>query len=187
LQGLVFTFDRPLRFFDSTKVHFSTDSTFTPYTAYTTALDSTKTVLTFQTAWQPGTIYNVLLEKDFAEDTLGQRLLKSDTLTFTAKGQADYGAVAIRVRNVDTTKNPVLQFVQSDAVVFSVPVKSGEFRQTLFLPGDYDLRLLYDRNNNGKWDPGQFFGTKIQPEIAQPIDRKITVKPGTGNDVEITL
>lgn len=187
LENLVFTFDRPLRFFDSANVRLATDSTFTPVAAYTSTLDSTKKILTFQTAWQPGTAYHLLLEKDFAEDTLGRRLLKRDTLSFAARSQEDYGAINIRLRIVDTALNPVLQFVQNDVVVFSVPIKTGIFRQALFLPGEYDLRLLYDRNGNGKWDPGQFFGTKKQPELARAIERKITVKAAVENDFDISL
>ncbi len=30
-------------------------------------------------------------------------------------------------------------------------------------PGDYELRIIYDRNNNGKWDTGNYF-EGIQPE-----------------------
>jgi hypothetical protein len=68
--------------------------------------------------------------------------------------------------------------------VFSVPIKSGRYVQSLFSPGDYDLRILYDRNNNGKWDPGQFFEGRKQPEIAFPINQKITVKPDWDNEFE---
>lgn len=187
LENLIFTFDRPLRFFDSTQFALTTDSTFTPVTAYTTTLDTTKKVLTLQTAWQPGLAYNLILNKAFAEDTLGRRLLKNDTLSFNTRSQEDYGAVNIRLRNIDTALNPVLQFIQNDAVVFSASVRSGFFRQAAFLPGDYELRLLYDRNNNGKWDPGQFGSTKRQPETVRPIERKITVKAALDNDLEISL
>jgi hypothetical protein len=78
----------------------------------------------------------------------------------------------------------VLQFVQNDKVVFAVPIKSGRYLQKLFLPGDYDLRILYDRNNNGKWDPGNFFEERIQPEIAKPLAEKIVVKPDYENEFE---
>ncbi|HUQ96985.1 MAG TPA: Ig-like domain-containing protein, partial [Chitinophagaceae bacterium] len=150
LENLVFTFDRPLRFFDSTKIVFATDSTFTPV-VYTASLDTTKKILTLQTTWQPDIEYHLLLRQDFAEDTLRRRLLKADTLTFTTRSVEEYGALAITLRNIDTAQNPVLQFVQNEVVVFSAPVKSGFFRQPAFLPGEYDLRLLYDKNNNGKW------------------------------------
>jgi uncharacterized protein (DUF2141 family) len=185
--NLVITTDAPLRFFDSSKIQFSTDSTFTAVTAYRAVLDSLKKNITISTAWKPGTPYHLILNKDFAEDTIGRRLLKTDTLHFTTKGAEDYGSIAIRMRNINPALNPVLQFVQNDIVVFSAPIKSGRFEYQLFNPGDYDLRILYDTNNNGKWDPGQFFGTKKQPELAVPVQRKITVKPNWENEFEINL
>ena len=126
----------------------------------TSRLDTSRTELRISSLWKENTLYNVILQKDFATDTLGKQLLKSDTLHFTTKRKSDYGTLNVRVRNVDPSKNPVLQFVQNDKVVYSVSVKTGVFNARLFLPGDYDLRVLYDRNNNLKWDPGQFFGQK---------------------------
>jgi hypothetical protein len=186
-RDLTLTFERPLRLYDSTKIRLTTDSTFSPVAQYSSGLDTTKKILSIRTQWQEDKAYNLIFQKDFAEDTLGRRLLRDDTLSFTTRKRADYGNLRIRIRNVDTASNPVLQFVQSDKVVFAVPVKSGLFTHNLFTPGDYELRILFDTNNNGKWDPGQFFGPdKKQPEIARPIDRKLTVKPNWDNEIEIT-
>jgi hypothetical protein len=55
------------------------------------------------------------------------------------------------------------------------------------MPGEYDLRILYDENKNGKWDPGEFFGKHKQPEIVKPVERKITVKAAWKNEIEIAL
>lgn len=184
LDSLVFTFERPLRTFDSTQLSLYTDSTFTPVTAYTTVLDTARKRLALHTAWQPGATYHLVMNPGFAEDTLGFKLPRRDTLTFAARKVEDYGAIRLRLRNIDTARNPVLQFIQNNNVVFSAPIKSGIFTQTLFPPGDYDLRILYDTNGNGKWDPGQFFGTKRQPEITRPVTEKINVKPSWNNEFE---
>ena len=186
LQDLVLTFTTPLRTLDSTKIQVSTDSTYAP-APFTTKLDTSKTVLTISSTWKENTPYNIVLQKDFATDTLGRQLLKADTLHVTTKRTSDYGSLNIRVRNVDPSKNPVLQFVQNDKVMYSVSVKSGVFNARLFLPGDYDLRILYDQNNNLKWDPGQFFGQKRQPEIVHPLNRKISVKAAWDNQFDVTL
>ena len=114
-------------------------------------------------------------------------MLKSDTLFFTTKKRADYGQIAIRLKNIDLQRNPVLQFIQNNQVVFSAPVKSGFFNQELFNPGDYHLRILYDDNDNGKWDPGSFYVNKKQPEIVVPVQRTITVKPAWDNEFDIAL
>jgi hypothetical protein len=184
LGDLVLTSERPLRNFDSTKLHLSTDSSFTPVASYTISQDSTKKEIRLKTAWREGTNYHLVIDKDFAEDSLGRKLPRTDTIDFTTRKRTDYGQVEIRLNNIDLTQNPVLQFVQGENVAFSVPVKSGNFSQTLFLPGDYDLRILYDKNDNGVWDPGQFFEGKRQPEIVKPIRQKIVVKPDYENQFE---
>jgi hypothetical protein len=102
-------------------------------------------------------------------------------LFFSTRSASDYGNITVRLKNLDLTKNPVLQFVQNDQVILSAPLKTGTFSQSRFLPGDYELRILYDTNNNGKWDPGQFFGAKRQPELVKPIEQKITVKAAFDN------
>ena len=79
-------------------------------------------------------------------------------------------------------------FVMNEAVVQSVPLGANkEFSQAIFSPGEYELRILYDANNNGKWDAGEFFGKHRQPEIVKPIERKINVKAGMANDFEVAL
>jgi hypothetical protein len=140
-----------------------------------------------RTDWKEGTRYQLILDQAFAEDTLGRRLLKTDTLTFATRKAAEYGSLSIRLRNIDLSLNPVLQFVQNNNVVLSAPIPSGTFSQALFLPGDYELRVLYDRNGNGKWDPGQFFGGKRQPELVKPIERRVNVKANWDNEFEVAL
>ena len=85
------------------------------------------------------------------------------------------------------TKNPVLIFITGETVFKSIPLTSAEFSQSLFFPGEYELRILYDDNKNGIWDPGQFFIKHKQPELVKPIDRKIIVKPAWQNEFEIAL
>jgi hypothetical protein len=57
----------------------------------------------------------------------------------------------------------------------------------LFNPGEYDLRILDDTNNNKTWDPGQFFGVRRQPELVTPVSRRLVVKPGMDNEFDISL
>lgn len=185
-SDFVLNFPTPLRSFDSTKISLSTDTTFTPV-RYTLSLDSSRTALRFRSTWKEGTRYNLILAKDFADDSAGRKLLKTDTLNFVTKKLSDYARLNIRIRNLDANRNPVLLFLQGDQIAFSVNIKSGTYRSTLFNPGDYDLRILYDTNNNGKWDPGNFFGEKRQPELVQPVSRKITVKAAWDNDFDIPL
>lgn len=187
LQGdYTLTFQAPIRRYDSAQMSLTADTTFTPV-SFTTMLDTSRTKLAIHTQWREGTPYNLILGKDFAEDTAGRKLLKSDTLKFSTKRLSDYGSLRLRIRNVDTARKPVVLFVQNGGVVFSAPVPTGIFTFRLFNPGEYELRILYDENGNGKWDPGRFFGVKRQPEIVVPVKQNISVKAAWDNEFERSL
>jgi uncharacterized protein (DUF2141 family) len=186
LDSFELRFEQPVRLLDTNLIRLRRDSTFAPV-SYTTRLDSSRKKLTFQTAWLDNTTYHLILEKDFAEDSVGRRLLKSDTLDFTTRKRGDYGSFQVRLRNVEASRNPVFQLLRNGAIVYSAPVQNNRVAQPLFMPGDYEIQILYDRNGNGKWDPGQFFGAKRQPELVRPVERKLTIKAGQAADVEISL
>jgi hypothetical protein len=183
-NDLVMNFNTPLRVFDSSKLVLA-DTTYSKL-VYTTALDSSRKQLTIRTKWKPGNGYHLILDKDFAEDSAGRKLLKSDTLSFKTRSEADYGQLRLRLRNIDTSQHQVLLFVQNEQVVFSVAIPGNVVDLPLFNPGEYQLRLLYDRNRNGKWDAGNF-KEKRQPELVKPVDRAINVKANMDNEFDITL
>ncbi|WP_430895652.1 MULTISPECIES: Ig-like domain-containing domain [unclassified Paraflavitalea] len=176
----------PLRTYDSTKLRFFKDS-MQPIKNYTLVSDSTNSKLSLKYNWEEDTKYVIIVDKDFAVDTLGRQLSKTDTLSFKSKKKSAYGIVRLRFTNLDLSKNPVLQFVQSDAVVYSHVFTDKTFTSQLFVPGDYDLRILYDDNKNGKWDAGQYYPNRKQPEIAIPIKRKITIKANWENEIDLDL
>jgi len=181
LKDFILNFDTPLKTFDTTKIVFATDSTFTPVTGYRFVKDSLNRNVTLKNTWKEGTTYHLILDKEFATDTLGKKLLKADTITFKTKSLTDYGNLKIKFPNLDMSKNPVLLFLQSDNVVDSAILTTPDFSRQVFPPGEYQLRMLYDDNKNGTWDPGQFFGLRKQPELIKNIEQKITVKANLDN------
>lgn len=187
LDQFTLTFETPLRSFDSSKIHLSTDSSYTPVTGHRWEMDSTKKKLALVYTWNENISYNLILEKDFATDTLGQQLLKNDTLNFISKTKSDYGKLSIRFRNLDLSKNPVLLFVQGTDLKRSYPLNAATFTVPLIEPGEYSLRILYDDNKNGRWDPGVFFGKRIQPELVHPVPRSVNIRPNWDNRFEIAL
>ncbi len=188
LDKLVFSFETPIKDFDSTKIRLTKDSTYALVTGYTWQFDSTRKKLTLDYAWLENSEHHIIMEKDFATDTLGQQLLKGDTISFRTKETKDYGRLTLSFRNLETIQNPVLQFVQGSEIKFSYPLASNTLTVGLFPPGEYSLRILDDRNQNGIWDPGQFFGKRIQPELVKPVYRPINIRAGAENkfDIDVT-
>jgi Bacterial Ig-like domain/Polysaccharide lyase family 4, domain II len=186
LSNLEMQFQTPLKHFDSSKIKL-TDDKFNEIPVSGYVEDSTHKKLTIKAKWVIDTKYHLIAAKDFAEDTMGYRLLKIDTISFKTKSEADYGSLRIRFTNLDLTRNPVLQFVQNDAIKFSRPLSNRVFTEKLFLPGDYDLRILYDDNKNGVWDPGEFFLKHKQPEKVLAIRKKLTVRANWDNEPDYIL
>ena len=187
LNSFIMSFEQPLKNFDSTKVLLSTDSIFTPEKNYSWLTDSLNKKFTLQISWKENTRYNIILDKEFAEDTAGHKLLKTDTLIFTTRKLTDYGAVKINFTNLDLSKSPILLFMIGEQLMYSYPLTAASFTQSLFTPGEYQLRLFNDENKNGKWDPADFWGKRKQPEIVNPIGKKTTIKANWDNEIEIVL
>ncbi len=186
LDSFQLGFPVPFRKFDSTKVVFMKDSV-TAATGYYFKPDSLNKKMTLVYNWEPDHKYVLILARDFAEDTLGLHLLKTDTLTFSTKKESDYGNLVMRFRGVDFARHPVLLFLQGEKIMMSYRfTRTMRYTNKLVRPGDYDLRILYDNNQDGVWTPGDFFN-HVQPEIETPIRRKLTVRSNWDNEVDISL
>lgn len=186
LGNLEFIFVDPLKTFDSTKMVFS-DEQYKPLTGYTITRDTSNKKVTLKYQWKENTPYSLIVDKDFAEDSAGKKIARTDTLHFRTMKETDYGSVRLRFNNFDVSKKPVLLLLQGEDIKFSSKLTTKEFYVKLFKPGDYDIRILYDDNDNGVWDPGEFFGKHRQPEKVQPINMKLTVKANWDKDISITL
>ena len=186
LTNLTLTFNKKLTSFDSSKFILY-DTGFHKLGDYSFSLDSTKTKVLVKYKWKESVPFRLIIAKDAIADSSGVTLIKADTLRFVTKKEADYGSIRIRFSNLDLSKNPVLQLVQSDKIIESVPLTQPEFLRKLYRPGAYDLRILYDTNKNGIWDTGKFSGTKRQPEVVYLIPKQIAIRANWDNEVSIPL
>lgn len=185
LSDLILTFSDSLVTFDETKLHF-TDTLFAPVTGYSLEADTTGTKISFKYPWKEGENFKLILEKDIASDSSGAGLAKADTISFETKKKEDYGALRLRLPNLDTTQNIVLLLFKGDKLDKAQPATGKEIRFELFPPGDYEIRVLYDRNRNNKWDTGNYW-EKIQPEKIVTIPKKNTIRPNWDNEITIEL
>lgn len=186
LGQLVFNFNDPLKNFDSSKAKL-TDESYKPVSNYTFTKDSTNKKLTLSYKWPENTVFNLIVDKDFAEDSAGRKIARTDTLRFTTKKESDYGNLNIQFNHLDLSKKPVLQLMQGEEVKFHVKLTSNKFHDARFRPGDYEIRILLDDNGNGVWDTGAFFGKHLQPEKVIAVPKKLSVKANWDNDNTIEL
>ena len=185
LTPLTIEFNHLLKNFDSLKIQL-TDTLFNQYKNITVTLDTTRKKVTVQNSWLDNSDYRLIISKNFATDTSGVGLLKPDTIKFKTKKESDYGSIKLNFKNLEKFKNPVLQFVSNNEVVKSYPLTSAVWSAKLFNPGDYELRILEDANENGVWDPGNYH-LKSQPEKAYAIPQKLNIKANWDNERDIIL
>lgn len=188
LSNFSFTFELPLRSFDSTKLVL-TDTSYRPITGYTFTRDTSNKKITMIYKWPEATSFNIIVDSTFAEDTSGRKLLRSDTISFATKRAGDYGLVKLRFFNLPLEKNPVLQLIQGEDIKFSHVFTNNQFNSKLFAPGEYEIRILLDENKNGVWDTGNFFGKegRRQPEKVIPVKKKINIRANWDNELDVEL
>jgi uncharacterized protein (DUF2141 family) len=175
----------PLKDFDSTKITL-TDTLYHPLSKYAVSIDTTLKIITLVYNWTADTQYKLIIEKDFATDTLGDQLDQPDTLHFKSKKEGEYGSIRLNFSNLQKIPFPVLQFIKDNQVVYSSKLTSSTFTQKLFNPGEYELRILDDENGNGLWDPGSYH-LKKQPEKVTSVPKKISVRADWENEADIIL
>ena len=132
------------------------------------------------------TPFILLVAKDAVADSAGNNLAKIDTIYFYTKKETDYGSLKLRFNDVELAKHPVLQMVQNEKITETFILNSKEISRDLYKPGEYQMRILYDENKNGIWDPGNY-ALKKQPELVIALYRKLTIKANFENDVEVNL
>lgn len=184
LTGFLLTVNHPLKTFDPQKI-ILTDTNYNKIGS-TITIDSTQKIIQISTKWKEENQYLLLVSKDAISDSAGTELTRSDTIRFSTKKIIDYGSIVLRFSNLKLALRPVLQFIKDQEIYRSVAITGAIWSDKLFPPGDYELRILFDANNNGKWDPGNY-SQKLQPEKAITLDTKLNIKANWDNERDVKL
>jgi len=189
LKPLYFSFDRPLSKFDTSQIVL-TDTLYKRVDGYKILPDSsdtTNTKFVLEYPWKEEQYFKMVVDTMAAVDTNNIWLAKKDTISFKSKSEEAYAGIRIRFPDADMNQNPVLQFIKEGKIADSIPLNSNkEVIRHLFYPGEYELRILYDKNKNLTWDPGDY-DKKRQPEIVEKIRQKFNFKANWDNEPEIYL
>lgn len=191
---LVLNFSAPVKTFDSVRVLLEEDTVFSPV-VFNTRFDSTRRIMDVVYDWKPGTQYRLIIPKEAVLDTLGQEKAKTDTISFSAKKESDYGKAMFTLTMTDSLKAAggdtmhfVVQLVKDKSIKYSGKLENNRFIQKRIYPGEYEIRILLDDNNNGVWDRGVYYGTpKRQPERVVTFPKKENIKANWGVPVNLTL
>ncbi len=128
---------------------------------------------------------NIVFYPGALEDIYGR---KNDTVKIAFKPFEidDLGSVSFSLK-LDSVSVPlVFELLNKEGKIINT--KSGKNNDLLFfdklIPGNYSARIILDKNNNGKWDSGNYF-KKIQPEEMIFSKEEITIRPSW--DLELII
>ena len=130
---------------------------------FTSKLDSVQNRITVDFTLEPNERYTMDLLPGAIRDFFGT---ENDTIayTFSTASYADYGNLGLNL--VGNPTYPLIIQLTDEAGKTKREIYATEPRAFQFnhlKPSKYMIRIIYDSNNNGKWDTGSFL-QKIRPE-----------------------
>lgn len=121
--------------------------------------------------WQPATGYSIAVDSAAAINIFGFSSKKFN-LKFTTREEDFYGSVTLNLTGVN--EQIILQLLTNNddekVVEKRITDKNGQVLFDYLLPEKYRVKVIYDRNKNGKWDTGSF-QDKSQPERVMYINQ----------------
>ena len=94
---------------------------------------------------------------------------QNDTLNynFSTKEPEDYGSITLKVNN-PSKKSLIIELLTADKLNLIqryASSSSNNLNFDLLAPGKYIIRVIIDKNNNGKWDSGNYLHKEIPEKV----------------------
>lgn len=97
-------------------------------------------------------------------------------ISFKVPTLEDYGNLFVDVQ-IDSAEKVIIQLMNPKELVLAEQFinASGKVVFETLTPGKYKLKVIQDRNHNGRWDSGNYLN-KIQPERIQYFTKELEVR-----------
>ena len=173
-RPVVLNFTVPIKIYDVAKIHLSqlVDTVLTPIPFKLEKKDSIGMTFEINHKWIPETTYQLVVDSAafFSIYNLQNDNLKNE---LKIKSLDEYSSLKLFLADYDSTA--VFQVMsKDDKLVRTAPIVKGGTKVEYLQPGDYFVRMNLDRNQKGKWDPGNYF-ENLQPEEVYYYEKKLTL------------
>jgi uncharacterized protein (DUF2141 family) len=184
-QPLMLVFNHPLNSYNFPNIILKEkkDSVFhavTPELLFADSLSKRKLLVKY--AWKKKTAYELYIPPGSFTDIFG---LQNDTIKFkfTTTSPETYGTLKLKIKISDHRYPYMVQVVAEDGKLQAEQriQTEGTLSLEYLLPGKYGVRAFCDRNNNGKWDTGNYL-QKQKPEDVYYDPSAITIKANWDTD-----
>lgn len=125
--------------------------------------------------------YQLIIPPNTFEDLYG---IKNDTtiINFKTKKTTDYGAIALNIAP-NFTDNYILQLRKNKKIIQQDFLTGKQLVNYKYLvPGNYELKLIIDTNNDKKWTTGKYIDQQ-QPEKILFYEKEISIRANWDNDI----
>jgi hypothetical protein len=185
-QDLAITLDLPLKEIHDTLIHLyrRVDTLEIPEPFEVRADTSSIYRAWLSVLWEPDATYRLqILTGAFTSPYP----LVHDTVDihFKVRDNEYYGAILLNLQGVEG--QVLVQLLSGEKVVRQVPVdRSGQFILSFLAPKEYRIKVIHDRNRNGKWDTGKYL-EHLQPEPVEYMPGSLTVRSHWDHEVTLKL
>jgi len=139
--------------------------------------------------WRPKKNYELVIQENALKSPFGDTNKEFKAL-FTLDESNNYGNISFTINGMDTTMNYIAEVIneQKDKVFDhrKIDVKNREITYSNFPAGKYSLRIIYDENGNGRWDPADVYAKK-QAEHIWYLGKTFTIRANWDQNETVEL
>ncbi len=127
--------------------------------------------------WRPKRNYELTLEEGAMQGYF-EEVNKEEKIQFTMNEAESYGDIALAFNGLDTAQQYVIELIsENKEKVFESQIlpSNQQLAYRKYPTGKYSIRVIWDRNRNGKWDPADVWTMTYQEPIWY-LDRTFTIR-----------
>lgn len=187
-SDLLVTSTLPIESFDQSLITLMEDSAKVNYTVQRDT--TTRKKLIFKYRWKPKVKYTLIFNENSITAFFGDKIKKTQK-TFSLDNPENYGEQTMRIAVPDTSKSYVVELLtsngdQKNVIRTNRISRNSAIEYKMLLAGKYQIRVTYDTNKNGKWDPGSI-SRKTQPENIWADKTVYIVRPNWSDTANIQI
>lgn len=139
--------------------------------------------------WRPKRNYELVIEES-AMRTAFDDVNEESKTRFTLDENDNYGTINFKVNGLDPDMNYIVELIdESKEKVFHrqpLHATNPKIAYNNYPGGKYSLRIIYDENNNGRWDPADVYAGRHAEDIWY-LDQTFTIRANWDQNETITL
>lgn len=139
--------------------------------------------------WRPKRDYELVIQEGAMRTPFEDTNVESKT-RFTLDESDNYGNINFTVNGLDSTMNYIVELIdEAKEKVFdrrSLHASNPQINYTNYPGGKYSIRIIYDENNNGRWDPADVYAKK-QAENIWYLNKTFTIRANWDQNETINL